>query len=118
MTTDEIVEVMKEAMQPFFRDQEYDAMVVAAYEAARPLIEAEERERCAKWQPIGTAPRDGSRFLAFEEGRESQRYECWWQNDFGHWEGWMDDWDSEPEPTHWMPLPSAPTIAAAIREGG
>lgn len=61
-----------------------------------------------EWQDIETAPKDGTRFLAFEKSRESQRYECWWENDFGNWEGWTDDWDSEPEPTHWMPLMDPP----------
>ncbi len=60
------------------------------------------------WQPIETAPRDGSRFLAFQRGDGDQRFECWWQDDFGIWSGWMDDWDGEPEPTHWMPLPTPP----------
>ena len=54
---------------------------------------------------IETAPRDGSRFLAFEEKREECRYyECWWLEEI-NWCGWMDDWDSEPMPSHWMPLP-------------
>ena len=64
-----------------------------------------------KWQPIETAPRDGSRFMAFENGRESKRYECLWQNDWPQWEGWTDDWDSEPEPSHWMPLLTPPEQA-------
>ena len=63
----------------------------------------------AAWQPIETAPRDGTRFLAFERGNaDYQIYECWWGEDFGNWEGWRDAWDSEPEPSHWMPLPPPP----------
>ena len=62
------------------------------------------------WQPIETAPRDGTRFLAFERwNADYQIYECWWGEDFGNWEGWRDAWDSEPEPTHWMPLPKPPS---------
>lgn len=57
---------------------------------------------------MSKAPRDGSRFLAFEADRESRIYECWWQNDFVHWEGWQDDWDNEPNPTAWRPLPLPP----------
>jgi hypothetical protein len=63
------------------------------------------------WQLIETAPRDGTRFMAFEKGDEFQRYECWWQNDFGHWEGWQNDLDNEPNPTHWKPLDPAPETA-------
>lgn len=61
------------------------------------------------WQLIETAPKDGTRFLAYQGDREAPRYECWWHEDgFSHWDGWQDVWDSEPEPTHWMPLPAAP----------
>lgn len=62
----------------------------------------------SEWHPIETAPKDGSRFLAYER-RDVSHYPCWWCNDFSIWEGWQDDWDSEPEPTHWMPLPEPPT---------
>ena len=60
------------------------------------------------WQPIETAPKDGTKFLAYEGGAENKHYECWWQDDFSNWSGWQDWWDSEPEPTHWMPLPEPP----------
>lgn len=56
-----------------------------------------------EWQPIETAPKDGTRFWAYEKGAGPDCYECWWQNDFGHWEGWQTDWDNEPDPTHWRP---------------
>ena len=64
-----------------------------------------------KWQPIETAPRDGTKFLVlggpylgyvipvvvdavFDEG-------AWWPN--------QSDWMDGPlEPTHWMPLPPPP----------
>ena len=59
------------------------------------------------WQPIETAPMDGSRFLALEGTRH---FDCWW-SDKGYGEAyWMDEADSEPEPTHWMPLPTPPTL--------
>ena len=60
------------------------------------------------WLPIETAPKDGSRFWAYENRTDYKHYECWWQYDFAEWEGWQDDWDSEPEPTHWMPFPEPP----------
>lgn len=62
----------------------------------------------SKWKPIETAPKDGTRFLAFEKSDDYQHYECWWREDFSNWSGWQDDWDSEPNPTHWMPLPEPP----------
>ncbi len=68
------------------------------------------------WQPIETAPRDGTRVL------------LWWDGDFApvaHWEpdGWAYhmtmNWMADRgcviadallgyEPTHWMPLPEPP----------
>lgn len=60
------------------------------------------------WKPIETAPKDGTRFLAYEHQSDYNHYECWWQSDFAEWEGWQNDWDSEPIPTHWMPLPEPP----------
>lgn len=60
------------------------------------------------WQPIETAPRDGSLFLAYEAKQENEIYECWWQDDLSNWSGWQDWWDSEPEPTHWMVRPAPP----------
>ena len=62
----------------------------------------------SKWQPIETAPKDGTRFLAYEPRHEYRYYECWWEDDFRDWSGWQDDFDSEPKPTHWMPLPEPP----------
>lgn len=62
-------------------------------------------------------PKDGTRFLAYEGSRDCKRYECWWQNDFTEWEGWQDDWDGEPEPTHWQPLTTPPSSLPA-QDGG
>lgn len=65
------------------------------------------------WQPIETAPRDGRLIWAFERGRgvERRQYIAWWvdcgpSRDEGQY--WQDDNDSEPSPTHWMPLPTPP----------
>jgi len=58
-----------------------------------------------QWLPISTAPKDGTQFLAFEKGGH---FNCWWHdNGYGE-QYWMDEADSEPNPTHWMPLPSPP----------
>jgi hypothetical protein len=64
----------------------------------------------AKWQPIETAPRDGSFLLGY--------YKMWkcptiirWQKsqygDFGYWDCARVCSDNI-HPTHWMPLPDAP----------
>lgn len=60
-----------------------------------------------EWQSIEAAPKDGTQILVFrrhEEGYERRRIGV------DHWEGgtW---WRSRRDmmPTHWMPLPAAPT---------
>ena len=57
----------------------------------------------AEWQPIETAPKDGTRVLVVEDG---EYHVAWWR------QGWTragDDYDIAMEPTHWQPLPPYPT---------
>ena len=66
------------------------------------------------WQPIDTAPKDGSRILAWEPGHAP------YIADFDDY-GWLttEDWAGDGtgyyipvcEPTHWMPLPAPPRDA-------
>lgn len=65
------------------------------------------------WQPIETAPKDGTAILAVIKGFQPVVVE--YDPDVGWWYGGDDvpddDWYSMPfqyEPTHWMPLPPAP----------
>ena len=72
--------------------------------------------RADDWQPIATAPRDGTEVLI--------RCSCtgmWvvsWVVDVSReWMGWcVDDGKSDPyplrgrQPTHWRPLPEGPTV--------
>lgn len=82
------------------------AEAVRALRADRDELRAE-RERTA-WQPIDTAPKDGTEILALcrAPARDGDYYEavryltdapCWVTR-----EGWMR------HPTHWMPLPAGP----------
>ncbi len=67
-----------------------------------------------EWQPIETAPKDGTHILGW-----CKRYgaiEVWWFQDMHYYAGWMDSGDSEPEPSHWMPLPTLPSRSCAIGE--
>lgn len=74
------------------------------------------------WQPIETAPRDGTSILTFPNYHvthyEADPAECFTGP------GWVASWDDGldayitmcKEPTHWMPLPPAPP--AAMKDGG
>ena len=65
--------------------------------------------RFAGWQPIATAPKDGTRFLAWEAG--TQRSAIIWRRSAG-WD--TDAFYMDPVAfTHWMPLPPPPA-----QEGG
>ena len=73
------------------------------------------------WQPIETAPKDGTRIIIFEDGcvRISRWYVHYmngapnphrapeWKQDvmYGH------DYYGPIKPTHWMPLPKPPESA-------
>lgn len=71
---------------------------VAAYDPAKAV----------GWQPIETAPRTGIAVLLWQPWKSGR--DC---SVIGHYaNGWADR-DNEgmqPEPTHWMPLPSPPVV--------
>lgn len=63
------------------------------------------------WQPIGTAPQDGTYLLAIAAGQRIPAVIAW--------NIWNDAWADRPDPstearmvvhqpTHWMPLPEPP----------
>ena len=122
----------EESNSPLRRCRElHDAGVVyAAMLSAAPSAPVAAPAVPGQWQPIETAPKDGrklilsykngkglvrtifARWLTDEEAAESD------DDDVGLTGGWyecIDNWDDysqvavhEGEPTHWMPLPSAP----------
>lgn len=58
---------------------------------------------------IKDAPKDGTKFLAFQKTSEGwEHYDCWWHQGPKDEQYWMDVSDSEPEPTHFIPLTSLP----------
>lgn len=69
-----------------------------------------------EWQPIATAPKDGTDILLVEYGRDG-----YGEIDVGSWGfieksdwdgsdviGWLSNYGRITEPTHWAPLPKAP----------
>lgn len=58
------------------------------------------------WQPIETAPKDGTPVLAWDEGAVC--IVTWVSGDSVDPDGWYDVQRLDPAPTHWQPLPPAP----------
>ena len=94
-----------------------------------------------KWQPIETAPKDGSIMLLYLKRAPSERHYVvpdevahytigFWEHAAwrsievedcggmgGELTGWMPDWVCiDVEPTHWMPLPEPPHDAKPEEE--
>jgi hypothetical protein len=82
------------------------------------------------WQPIETAPRDGTAILIYQPDyevggeRECERANFHWRDGqagvwyddhryaIGYWRpwgGWGNRNNAHVNPTHWMPLPPVPT---------
>ena len=65
------------------------------------------------WQPIETAPMDGTEVLIFQR-IERRDGEPWLVYAAANWTGhcWDDrvDMPPSPAPTHWMPLPAPPEV--------
>ena len=71
-----------------------------------------------EWQPIETAPKDGTWILAGEFGNPDfvgDYYAASWSGDEdGCWCANCGQYvTQEPEPTHWMPLPAPPEVSNA-----
>jgi hypothetical protein len=70
-----------------------------------------------RWQPIGTAPKDGSRVRLFipylAEAWECEDTGVWKQDEgeCGCWRFEGDDGPDDMQPTHWMPLSEPPSLA-------
>lgn len=61
----------------------------------------------ANWKLIETAPRDGTRILAWDPMGDSRLVINWFGEADGHW---MVSWSGEENPdcTHWQDLPDPP----------
>lgn len=104
-----------------------DSGTMMTYEGKRKcdfMLRDPDNERPVGWQPIDTAPKDGTRILicVTHEEKEPNIGVGQWYEPSKHWPGdwWWDgcspnvEW-SEPisemnfgTPTHWMQLPEAP----------
>lgn len=84
---------------------------------AKALLAAEQRGARGQWQPIDTAPKDGTRIMLWFAGGCDSAVCGEWNavvGDDRRWEGWrregediIEDWQHLF--THWRPLPDAPS---------
>ena len=90
----------------------------------RKVWDEAQRQAAPTWQPIETAPKDGTWILlAGDSGYTTTPFRvsvCQWSFDTYHsfWrdhsgDGFLDDGD---EPTHWMPLPPVPPTPKTLSE--
>lgn len=75
---------------------------IDAYAVARAALS---EAKAGGWQPIETAPRDGTRFIAWRKYSTRPLIARYWK-DFG----WFEDEDGLHlyNLTHWQPLPAPP----------
>jgi hypothetical protein len=101
----------EEAMKTILHDSPSLEAYQWSIDALRAYI-AQNREAAAVsgWQPIETAPKDGSRlWLYWPTRNETDRQSVGWWHESVHGCWWMDPADTESEgPTHWRELPAPP----------
>lgn len=90
-------------------DAKYRAML-----SARPTPPCDGRAEALEWQPIETAPKDGTEILVTRHPMSMQVVVSWREGMIGDfstgWKGcrWRSDAGRVIEPTHWMLLPHLP----------
>ncbi len=91
-----------------FREQLLRSFVIEHSDRWQRMIEL--IEKMPGWQPISTAPKDGTPILAFMpayyQGKGGQHVVIWM--DYSDRPGWYSHIVGVHEPTHWMPLPMPP----------
>jgi hypothetical protein len=102
-----------------YAEADYKERVLSLLNTRLTQPQADAAVAVEQWQPIETAPRDGSRFLVWEKHYGIRIGRCKERADHDDWLSYMDAFDGSskggPRATHWMPLPTPP---AAIRAGG
>lgn len=130
-------EVLRLSEEPPIRYQEWfvDSQIARAEAAESNRDEwrklYQDTLAAQQWQPIETAPKDGTAILVYDEGAALVTWEVYRRHQEEHAD-WclMDSWQDEQggystvnHPTHWMPLPEPPAApdyleseAAGMRE--
>ena len=60
------------------------------------------------WQPIDTAPKDGTLILGYEDLGGGVYRETKWEERRWVWYEIIDGYDAEWNPSHWVPMPPPP----------
>ncbi len=117
-TTEELVfRLRDEAAQVERENVGWLSLPVSLRDAADRLsLLSEEVE--ARWQPIETAPKDGTEVVLWCGQPVCGRISTDHLDPERTPQGWTMDvtWPGMIEPTHWMPLPSAPSIPSGRGE--
>ena len=91
------------------------------HEMAKELLELREELACLQWQPIESAPKDGTHILAARFDPFSAGF-GWFNGEHVHYQDVVHYWSKKGEEgfyasngpdvplhfTHWMPLPNPP----------
>lgn len=102
-----VVEAEQRVTQLEFAQSTRETILATELGEMKLILEQTERNVARiLWRPIKTCPPGEDKFLAYQPDRGI--YECWWHEDHRNGGYWMDRADSDPEPTHWMPLPPSP----------
>jgi hypothetical protein len=107
-------EAMKEALRKIAGGFEGEGLEIEnqwRMETARAALSGSPApEGLREWLPIETAPKDGTHVIGLTQFGAR---EIWWHQDSYEGEFWQDEGDSEPEPTHWVPMPVKARTALA-----
>lgn len=86
-----------------------EQLAAAKRDAKEAEAYAAELEQRTKWQPIETAPRDGTSILVFTElGVFEATFVSYWEFAVANYHGCLCCSGRGDNPTHWMPLPEPP----------
>lgn len=97
-----------------------DASLAAVANTVRQSIAEVIEELLLEWQPIETAPRDGTKIIVFRpifDGTYIPRVGVDWFGLYGGEGTWGRSRKDTP-PTHWMPFPAPPLKAAVSATKG
>lgn len=115
MTKDSLIEELVKALEGLLKHagiadaapEDVDWEDRQAERIARAALSRARAAQSEEWQPIETAPKDGTPILGTDEDGEQYVIE-WWPKG-ARQDGFYECGDLLRAPTHWRPLPSPPS---------